>query len=79
MGGQALRVRGLLGTYDELFLPLFGEHAARNAAAAVVAYEALVGEPLNVEAAREALAAVRWPGRMEVIEPPAHGDAGRRT
>lgn len=67
VGGQALRVRGLLGTYDNLFLPLFGEHAARNAGAAVVAYEALVAEPLNDEAAREALASIAWPGRMEVV------------
>ncbi len=30
-------------TYEELFLPLFGEHAGRNAAAAMVAVEALLG------------------------------------
>jgi dihydrofolate synthase / folylpolyglutamate synthase len=67
LGGQMLTVRGIHDTYDELFLPMFGEHAARNAAAALVACESLVGEALNVEATREALADVRWPGRMEVV------------
>ncbi|MGZ5350343.1 MAG: bifunctional folylpolyglutamate synthase/dihydrofolate synthase [Actinomycetota bacterium] len=66
VGGQSLRVKGLHGAYDDLFLPMFGEHAARNAAAAIVAFEALVEEPLGEETTREALAAVRWPGRMEV-------------
>jgi dihydrofolate synthase / folylpolyglutamate synthase len=67
LGGQALQVRGRFGTYDELFLPLFGEHAARNAAAALVAFESFVGEALDIDRTREALAAVRWPGRMEVM------------
>ena len=67
LGGQALAVRGRFGTYDDLFLPLFGEHAARNAGAALVAFEAFVGEALDVDRTREAFAAVRWPGRMEVV------------
>ena len=67
VGGQSLRVKGLFGTYDDLFLPMFGEHAARNAATAIVAFEALVEEPLGEETTREALAGVRWPGRMEVV------------
>ncbi len=67
VGGQSLRIRGLFGTYDDLFLPLFGEHAARNAGAAIVAYEALVGERANEARVREGLRAVAWPGRMEVI------------
>lgn len=66
VGGQAFVVRGRLATYDELFLPLFGEHAVRNAAAALVAVEALLGEPLDADAVREALADLRWPGRLEV-------------
>ena len=45
---------------------MFGEHAARNAAAAIVAFEALVDEPLEEETIREALAGVPWPGRIEV-------------
>jgi len=67
VGGQSFRVRGLRATYDDLFLPLFGEHAVRNSAAAVAAVEALLGRPLDERAIREALANVRWPGRMEVV------------
>lgn len=67
VGGQSFRVRGLHATYDDLFLPLFGEHAVRNSAAAVAAVEALLGRPLDERAVREALANVRWPGRMEVV------------
>lgn len=66
VGGQALAVRGLHAQYDELFLPLFGEHAARNAAAAIAAAEALLGEALEPGSLAEALAGVRWPGRLEV-------------
>jgi dihydrofolate synthase/folylpolyglutamate synthase len=68
VGGQAFVVRGIHDTYDELFLPLFGEHAVHNAAAAIVACEALFGEALDPLTLREALADVRWPGRLEVAE-----------
>jgi dihydrofolate synthase/folylpolyglutamate synthase len=67
VGGQALRIRGLYGTYDDLYLPLFGEHAARNTAAAVAAVEALTGQALEQVAVRESLATVRSPGRLEVV------------
>lgn len=67
VGGQAIVVRGLYGSYDDLFLPLFGEHAARNAAAAVASVEALLGHALDLDATREALADVTSPGRLEVV------------
>jgi dihydrofolate synthase/folylpolyglutamate synthase len=67
LGGQSFSVRGSLASYDELFLPLFGEHAVRNAAAAIVSCEAVFDEALDVDALREALAEVRWPGRLEVV------------
>ncbi|WP_051712628.1 bifunctional folylpolyglutamate synthase/dihydrofolate synthase [Spirillospora albida] len=40
VGGQMLALRGLHGTYDEIFLPLFGDHHASNAATALAAVEA---------------------------------------
>jgi dihydrofolate synthase / folylpolyglutamate synthase len=67
VGGQSLRVRGLYATYEDLHLPLYGEHAARNAAASLVALEALLGTAVSEDASRRALASVRWPGRMEVV------------
>jgi dihydrofolate synthase / folylpolyglutamate synthase len=70
VGGQVFSMRGSMANYDELFLPLLGEHAVHNAAAAIIACESLLGERLDDETVRSALSGVRWPGRLEV--------AGRR-
>jgi dihydrofolate synthase / folylpolyglutamate synthase len=67
VGAQVLTVGGLHGTYADVRLHLYGEHAARNSAAAIVALEALLDRPLELEAVREAFAAARSPGRMEVV------------
>ena len=39
VGGQMLTIQGLGGEYDELYLPLHGEHQATNAALALAAVE----------------------------------------
>ena len=67
VGGQSLAVRGLYTSYDDLFVPLFGEHAARNVAAAIAALEALLGQALSIGAVREGLAGLTSPGRLEVL------------
>jgi dihydrofolate synthase/folylpolyglutamate synthase len=43
VGGQSLTLRGLRGTYDEVYLPLFGAYQAGNAACALAAVEAFAG------------------------------------
>jgi dihydrofolate synthase/folylpolyglutamate synthase len=43
IGGQRLTIRGLLGEYHDLFLPLFGAYQAGNAACALAAVEAFSG------------------------------------
>jgi folylpolyglutamate synthase/dihydropteroate synthase len=43
VGGQVLTLKGLHGVYDQIFLPLFGEHQASNAACALAAVEAFAG------------------------------------
>ncbi len=43
VGGQRVAVKGLLGEYYDLFLPLFGAHQAANAACALAAVEAFSG------------------------------------
>lgn len=43
--GQLVTVRGLLGEYRDLFLPLHGEHQAQNAAQALVIAEAFLTDP----------------------------------
>jgi len=69
VGGQRIALRGLSGTYDDIFLPLHGEHQASNAALALAATEALIGagpkQPLDADAVRAAFAGVTSPGRLE--------------
>ncbi len=68
VGGQVVTLRGLHRQYDEVFLPLYGEHQAHNAALALVAAEALtLDEPLSEEVVREAFGEVTSPGRLEVV------------
>ena len=81
VGGQLLGIRGLLGDYDDLFLPLFGAHQAGNAACALAAVEAFAGAAptagpdarvqaapaLDVELVRSAFAMMSSPGRLEVV------------
>ena len=43
VGGQQLVLKGLRGTYPDVYLPLFGEHQAGNAACALAAVEAFAG------------------------------------
>jgi dihydrofolate synthase/folylpolyglutamate synthase len=88
VGGQQLRLQGLGGEYDEVFLPLFGAHQAQNAATALAAVEAFLGAgaatgPIEQETVRAAFAAVRSPGRLErvrssptVLVDAAHNPAG---
>jgi dihydrofolate synthase/folylpolyglutamate synthase len=67
LGGQALRVESMRDSYDDLFIPLFGEHAARNAAAAVAAMEAFLDRPLSHDDVRKGLRNAESPGRLEVV------------
>lgn len=66
-GGQVVDVRTRFGTYRDLFLPLHGRHQAHNAACAVAALEAFHGGALAGDLVQEGLAAVRNPGRLEVV------------
>ena len=59
VGGQVLRIQGLGGVYDEVFLPLHGGYQAQNAACALAAVEAFFGAgaesgPLDADIVREA-------------------------
>ncbi|WP_047869466.1 folylpolyglutamate synthase/dihydrofolate synthase family protein [Nocardiopsis sp. RV163] len=72
VGGQQIALKGLTGSYENLFLPLFGAHQAGNAAVAVAAIEAFASSGddaggLDPAIVAEALAGVDSPGRMEVV------------
>ncbi|MBV9139566.1 MAG: bifunctional folylpolyglutamate synthase/dihydrofolate synthase [Pseudonocardiales bacterium] len=88
--GQQLRLQGLGGVYDRVFLPLHGAHQARNAVLALASAEAFFGagasRSLDIEAVRDAFAAVTAPGRLERVRtaPPvlldgAHNPHGARA
>jgi dihydrofolate synthase/folylpolyglutamate synthase len=72
IGGQLVSIRGLSGQFDEVVLPLLGQHQAANAALAVAAVEAFFGagldeRKLNSEIVEQGLGNVTSPGRLEII------------
>ena len=70
VGGQVITVRGLAGTYTDLFLPLFGDHQGHNAALAIAAVESFLGagtQPLVGDLLAEGLATATSPGRLQVV------------
>lgn len=90
VGGQMLKLQGLGGVYDEIFLPVHGEHQARNAALSLAATEAFFGagsdQQLDIEAVRDSFASVLTPGRLErvraapaILVDAAHNPHGARA
>jgi dihydrofolate synthase/folylpolyglutamate synthase len=80
VGGQVVSIRGLAGTYSDLFLPLYGGHQAQNAAVAVAAVESFLGggtHELAEDVVNEGFATVTSPGRLQLvgIEPTVLVDA----
>jgi len=72
VGGQQLTLRGLRGVYEDVYLPLFGEHQAGNAVCALAAVEAFAAvsdadQTLDPALVREAFATVASPGRLEIL------------
>src|ERR1700712_3606615 len=69
VGGQVIGLQGLRGSYEEVFVPLYGAHQAQNAALALAAVEAFVGgdDALDSEVVLAAFAEVTSPGRLEII------------
>jgi len=68
VGGQLVSLQGLRARYDDVLLPLYGAHQAQNAATALAAVEAFLGEdPLDAEVVNEAFGRATSPGRLEII------------
>ncbi|GAA4639147.1 folylpolyglutamate synthase/dihydrofolate synthase family protein [Actinoallomurus vinaceus] len=78
VGGQLVRLQGLHGVYDEVFLPFFGAHQAGNAACALAAVEAFArgratgesetdSDQLDADLVRQAFVNATSPGRLEVV------------
>lgn len=71
VGGQQLTIQGLGGVYEDIFLPLHGEHQAKNAAVALAAVEAFFGassgHPIDIASVRTGFAKAVSPGRLERV------------
>lgn len=70
VGGQLITVRGLAGSYAEVFLPLYGDHQGHNAAVAIAAVESFLGggsQELVGDVLAEGLGAVTSPGRLQLV------------
>ena len=67
VGGRQFDLDGVLGRYDQLFLPLHGAHQVANAAVAVAVVEAFFDRRLDPDVVREGLAGTRLGGRVEVL------------
>ncbi len=67
VGGRLLDLRTPAASYDDVWLDLHGSYQGDNFAAALAAAEAFFGAPLDDRLVREAAAAVRSPGRLEIV------------
>lgn len=70
VGGQLLTIQGLAQRYEDIALPLFGEHQGQNAAVALAAVEAFLGggeKELSEDLVKQAFGSVTSPGRLEVV------------
>jgi dihydrofolate synthase / folylpolyglutamate synthase len=70
VGGQLLTLRVGDRVVDEVLLPLFGSHQARNAALSLAAFAALTGDSflaMDDDVIRHGLGAVAVPGRLEIV------------
>lgn len=87
VGGQLVTVRTPSATYTDVFVPLFGEHQAHNAAAALVGVEAFMGgRALDAKIVENGMMAATSPGRLQVVRTSptilvdaAHNPAGARV
>lgn len=80
VGGQVISVRGRAGEYRDVFLPLYGDYQAQNAALAVAAVESFLGDgtrALDPDVVAEGLGGATSPGRLQLIgtEPTVFVDA----
>jgi dihydrofolate synthase/folylpolyglutamate synthase len=70
VGGQVISVSGVAGDYNDVFLNLYGDHQAANAALAIAAVEAFLGGgsmALDTDLVAEAFATVTSPGRLQLV------------
>ena len=67
VGGQLISLQALYGDVDDIYLPLYGDHQAGNAALALASVEAFAGVKLDDELVKDAFSKVTSPGRCEIV------------
>jgi dihydrofolate synthase/folylpolyglutamate synthase len=70
VGGQLITLRGRADRYQDVYLPLYGDHQAQNAAVALAAVETFLGDgtvPLADDVVAEGFGTVTSPGRLQLI------------
>jgi dihydrofolate synthase/folylpolyglutamate synthase len=67
VGGRLVTLGTPGGRYEDVVVPLHGAHQGANAACALAAVEAFFGDALAADVVDEGFAAVRVPGRLEVL------------
>jgi dihydrofolate synthase / folylpolyglutamate synthase len=67
VGGRVVTVRTPGARYEDVFLALHGRHQADNFVDALMAAEAFFGAPVEEDLVIASAAAVRSPGRLEVV------------
>lgn len=68
VGGFQCSIRGVYADYEDLFLPIHGAHQVDNLASAIAACEMFLGRALDPELVLVAVASIRAPGRLEVVD-----------
>ncbi len=68
VGGRVADLRTPAATYEEVFVPARGSYQCENAAVALAAVQAFVGDVLPAEVVREGFSSLVLPGRMEVVD-----------
>ena len=87
VGGQMVTIRTPAALYEDVFVPLLGEHQAHNAAAALVATESFLGgRELDGSVVEHGFMTATSPGRLQVLRTSptvvvdaAHNPAGARV
>jgi dihydrofolate synthase / folylpolyglutamate synthase len=68
--GEKIQATTMDSHYEDLTIPLLGEHQAKNAALVLAVVDLLCrdGYPISAQAVRSGIAKTKWPARFEVVQ-----------
>jgi len=70
ISGQNFKVKSIFNDYENLYIPLLGDHQLVNACCAIAAVECLRFNDIIIlpDIIEKGLRTVKWPGRLEIIQ-----------